>query len=281
MTVFKVRVNLRIPDGGPITREELQHLSRAVKRVADRGQDIWKAYALGAALPDGRQIRARSGNYMKSIQRRELGDFREEIYSNSPYARSIEEGMGARDLKKMLDTSSRTRVSKTGKRYLIIPFRWDTPGATRENRPMGREVHDIMRQKAFAASHDIGRTTRPSGLGAYDIHTRKMMVVPQNIYKWGDRLKEKHLDEANVFGVPRRRMLGMVKMQNPTGRGGGKHSQYLTFRVMSEDSPGWKTRAVSGYYPARTTAEQLRPLAKQEFEEAARQDIRRHLGLGG
>lgn len=278
MTTFKVGVIIPIPDGAPITKKSLPHLSYAVKRVAGHGQQIWQGYASGAALPDGRQIRARSGGYMKSIQRRELGDFREEVYSDSPYAKPLEEGMPARDLKKMLDTSSKVRVGKTGKRYLIIPFRWDTPGATQENRPMGQEVHDIMRQKAFAASHIIGMATRPSGLGAYDIHTRKMMVVPQRLYKWGDRLKAEHLDEAKVFGVQRRRMLGMVKMQNRIGQGGGKHSQYLTFRVMSEGSSGWVARAVPGYFPARATAEHLQPLAEQAFRAAVKQDVIKHLG---
>lgn len=275
---FGIAVQMSEPVGFGFDRRSLPNLARAVQKITAAAQARWQAYAGGAPLPDGTTISARSGGYLKSIQSRELGEFESEVFSDSPYALSIEEGMPARDLKKMLDTSLKVRVSKDGKRYLIIPFRWGTPGAVGFGRNVMPEAVHVLGQ-AMTPSRVIGMTTRASGTGAWDPKTRAPFQVPQRKYLWGDRLKHEQLADAGVFGQAAKRMAGMVKFQNPSGEtGGAKHSQYLTFRVMTEDSRGWLAPATPGKHPARAVADQFRPLAEKAFSEALAADVRNIMG---
>ncbi|MCK7579806.1 MAG: hypothetical protein MZV65_31705 [Chromatiales bacterium] len=70
------------------------------------------------------------------------------------------------------------------------------------------------------------------------------------------------------------RMAGMVRFDNP----GEKHSQYLTFRVMSEDSQGWIRPAQPGKFPAKAAVDTYRPLAEQAFKAALQKDVDAILG---
>jgi hypothetical protein len=73
------------------------------------------------------------------------------------------------------------------------------------------------------------------------------------------------------------RMAGMVRFRNPKPKKAGQHTQFLTFRVMSEKSSGWKMPEQPGRWPARTVADQMRPIAEEEFRQAAEADIRAFL----
>ena len=82
------------------------------------------------------------------------------------------------------------------------------------------------------------------------------------------------MSHAPTAPVQNKHMVGMVNFRTPGGRGGAAHSQYLTFRVMAEDSKGWIAKAVPGRWPARTTVELMRPLAERAFKEACEEDVR-------
>jgi len=273
---FPVSIELAMPMSLlPLRAEDLPNLSSAVEAVAAHAQGMWRGYAAGNVLPDGSQIQARSGRYLNSIQIRRTGAFAAEAYSDLPYAKSIEEGMPARDMKKMLDSSLKVRVSKQGKRYLIIPFRWGTPGAkTFGNSVMPDAVHEFA--KAMDASRVKGVGTRLSGTGAWDIKTRAPLKVAQREYLWGGRLKQEQISQAGEFGAKAKRMAGMVKFQNPGA--GGKHTQYMTFRVMVEGSKGWIAPAIAGKHPARTVSEVMRPKAEAIFKRALAADINAFMG---
>lgn len=277
MPEFRVAVDLGhlMPPDTPLGVELFPNLALAVKNVAQTAQAIWQGYANGSeALPGGAVIRPRSRGYLGSIRRNEQGPFRVEVFSDYLIAHLIEEGFPARDLKRMLDTSLRVRVTKSGIRYLIIPFSWGTPGTvTFGKNVMPQEVHDLWSGGKLAASSVTGMTRRVSGTGAYDIRTKSPITVPQRQYKWGARLTMPQLQAAGVHGVAARHMAGMVNFRNPAGAGGGAHSQYLTFRVMSERSSGWLVPAQPGKFPARTTAERIGPVAEKTFGAAAAEDL--------
>ena len=259
------------------------NLARAVQIITERAHAMWGAFANGAgsvgnaSLPGG-PIRNRTGEYARSIQVRQVGDFAAEVYSNLAYARAIEEGTPARDMKKMLDTSLKVRVSAKGKRYLIIPFRHNTPNSVMGN-AMPQAVHDWWKDKA--PSSIIGTYRRVSGTGAHDIKTREKITVPGWKYRWGERLTADHLEALGFKGEAARHMKGMVNFRNPGGDGQpakGSHSQFISFRVMVEGSKGWMMPAQPGKFPARTTADALRPVAQGLFTAAMEADIRRILG---
>lgn len=277
MTAFTVRIDISdlLPPQRHLGSDAFPHLASAVHEMVLRGQQLWQAYAAGAALPDGRKIRIRSGGYEGSIHTRQTGPFEGEIFSDAPHADALERGMPPRDLKRMLDSSLKVRISKAGKRYLIIPFRHGTPDAVTLQSVMPPEVHDLWR--GLRKSRVLNTGMRASGTGALDIRTRNPVLVPARNYRWGDRLTVTQLNAAGVHGERARRMQGMVHFQNPSGRGGGKHGQYLTFRIMTEGSRGWLTKGTPGYWPARTTAEQLRPQAERVFAKSVALDVEQAL----
>lgn len=259
-----------IPTHG-LSKDVFPSLAAAVASVTHIAHRQWRAYASGAPLPDGSTIGSRSGTYLRSIQQRMLSDFSGEVFSDSPYAGVIEQGTPARDMKRMLYTSMKVRVSKTGKRYLIIPFRWGTPGTNnRSGNVMSAELGAAARQ--LAPSRVTGQGRRVSGTGAYDIHTRKLITVRQRRYRWGGRLDEQAMRAHDVVGRELRHAAGMVKFQSAT-RAGSRDTQYLTFRVMTEDSTGWLAPARPGKRPARSTAKNIQPIAKKAFAAAIEADI--------
>lgn len=268
MTSYAVSVPIVNPSSARSVLESFPHLAYAVQQLTEAAQARWMAYAGGSPLPNGRSIQSRTGVYLRSIQSRKFSDFAYEVFSDAPHAQALEEGMPAHDMKRMLDTSLKVRVNAKGERYLIIPFRWGTPGTvTFGTNVLTHEVMDLTLK--LKASRVTGTGTRPSGTGAYDIHSRKPIEVSQDKYKWGGRITKAQLSAAGVGGEAARRMTGMVRFQNPSGG----HGERLTFRIMTEKSSGWITRAVPGFYPARATADWVRSLAPQAFAEAAKLDI--------
>ena len=273
MSAFSIAIELGevLPPGSALTKDAFPNLSYAVQRIAMAAMEQWQAYARGEALPDGRSIGIRSGGYLRSIQLRTLNDFAAEVSSELPSATAIEEGMPARDMKRMLGSSWKVRVNKRGRRYLIIPFRHDNPGSVMGN-PMPQSVHQWWQQEGRAASRITGTYDRISGAEGHDIRTRQRVTVPGWRYQWGSRLSKKTLQGMGLDDRQVRRMAGMVNFREQGG--GARHSQFITFRVMSEDSPGWQAPAVAGYWPARTTADTLRPIAEEAFAQAVAADIR-------
>ncbi|GAN83806.1 hypothetical protein F1645_16475 (plasmid) [Novacetimonas hansenii] len=251
---------------------EFPTVAHAVSVLAEQAQDMWKSYANGAPLPGGGVIRSRTGEYARSINIRRLNAFSAEVYSDLAYARVIEEGCPEYDMKKMLDSSIKVRVSKAGRRYLIIPFRWGTPGSVMGNN-MPKSVHGWWKGKR-ERSHITLHTSRPSGTGIYDMRTRRRVTVDAWKYKWGDRLTGDTLDQLGHGGTKLgARMAGMVNFRKPGGNGGGAHSKYLTFRVMSEGSTGWIRPAQPGKWPARTVSEQMEPAMEEILSKALETDI--------
>lgn len=279
MSNYSLSISTPIPAGAPIDASIFPTLAGAVATIAQSAWRQWQAYAQGAPLPNGQTIGTRSGTYHRSIQIERTGPFAFRIFSDLAYADAIERGMPARDLKRMLDSSLKVRRSKDGKRYLIIPFRWGTPGTVGFGQNvMPQAVHDFFTPPGVARSHVTGMGSRVSGTGASDIKTRQPLLTPQASYQWGARLTAKHLGAMGIGGQTAKRMAGMVNMRQPGATGGATHSQYLTFRVMTEDSPGWKARAIPGKYPAKTVMDKIKPIAEQAFKKAMEEDVRRYFG---
>jgi hypothetical protein len=278
-TVFRIDVDIGhlIPLMTGMQAGDLPALDAAVRKLAEAAQQQWIAYASGAPLPGGKAINSRTGEYARSITLRQLSEFSAEIYSELPYAEAIERGSPSYDMKRMLGSSWKVRSTKSGKRYLIIPFRWDHENSVIGSNHMPQAATNWWRQ-GRTPSAVTGEYRRVSGAGGSDVKTRGSMTTEGWRYKWGDRLSRGTLAHLGVTGAPAKRMAGMVNFRKPGGKGGGSHSQFLTFRVMMEGSKGWIAPAREGLWPARTTAEQIRPLAEKAFAEAVTDDVRRHLG---
>jgi hypothetical protein len=264
-------------DGAVLTREMFPNLAFAVRRVTQLAHEQWLDYANGGILPSGLVIQNRTGEYARSILVRELGDFSAEVYSDLPYARAIEEGTPQRDMKRMLDSSLKVRLTKDGRRYLIIPIRWNSPRSVLGNN-MPVDVANWWKGDR-QSSHITGTGLRPSGTGAYDIHTRQLIHVPSRTYSWGSRIKKADLHQMGfrASNPAAKRLEGMVRFRRPGKTGGAAHTQFLTFRVMMEGSKGWIAPAQPGKWPARSTSEVVQPIAEQLFAKAVEHDIQAHL----
>lgn len=235
----------------------LPMVNQAVNAIAQATAANWKESVYRAKLWSGEK-----DAYVKSITYRMTGDFSAVVESDYKYAQDIETGRPARDLKKMLDTSLKVRVNKKGLRYLIIPFRHNTPGNAAHAKPMPDDV--FQQAKMLSLSTITGHGRRLSGTGAWSTKTQAPATVRQRFYHWGERLAGDN--------IPRNQQ-GMVRMNTATGAG-KKSSSYLTFRVMSEKSKGWIVPAQPGQYLAKKVADDMQPNAEAAISEA----IRRTLG---
>jgi hypothetical protein len=184
------------------------------------------------------------------------------IYSDDPMATPIETGIPARDMKRMLDTSLKTRVAKGGKhagqRYMIIPFRHNTPGNTALAGGMPAAVY--AQAKELTKSSVTRLSFRQNQLGVRGFtgaRTGQLLQVRSRDYKWGDRL--------NGSDVPTR-FKGMVRFN--TSSGGQNSSSFVTFRVMGEWSPGWIIKAQPGRYIVKGISEAAHQRLQSEVTAA-------------
>jgi hypothetical protein len=237
-----------------------ENLSRQVELTAAAGAERWKQAVFSAPLWDGER-RA----YAATISYRMIGPYAAEISSNYKFSEDIESGRPPYDLKQMLNTSMKVRVSKKGKRYLIIPFRHNTPGNAAHAPAMPSEVYESARELSFSKITGTGK--RASGTGAFDIKTRAKFMVASRKYHWGGRLaaepeyKLKPQHHSDPYS-------GMVRFKEKTGG-----SKYLTFRVMVEGSPGWIVPAKPGLWLAKNVAESLERGAAGDFGAAIAKDL--------
>ena len=181
------------------------------------------------------------------------------IYSDDPVSSLVENGFPARDQKKVLDTSAKVRVAKGGKhagqRYLVIPFRHNSPGNTALAGAMPQAVYEQAKQ--MAKSHVTGKVSMRSGLGASSLRTKGPLMVMRNTYAWGDRL--------DGPDIPKR-FKGMVRFN--TSNGGQNSSSFLTFRVMGAWSSGWVIPPKPGTFIVRAISEQAQQMLQTEVTSA-------------
>lgn len=247
-----------------VNKQVFPLLNQAVNAVAQQTAADWQKAIYQAKLWSGEK-----DAYAQSISWKMTGDFSAVVEATYKHAEEIESGRPARDLKRMLNYSLKVRQSKTGTRYLYIPFRHNTPGNSAHAPAMPQDIYDLAKQ--LAPSSITGQVSRVSGTGAYDTKTQQLLTVPQNTYHWGQRLpaglsqklKPHHATDIHA---------GMYRFDTSTP-GGAKSSQYLTFRTMSEKSKGWLVPAQPGQNIARGVTEQMQPKANAAFAEAIKRTL--------
>lgn len=278
---FSISVDLsQLVQMGPIVRAGIfDNLAEAVESVAQVGVERWQTAALKAPLWEGERR-----SYAESIRYRMVGRFAAEIISDYRYVEDIESGRPAYDLKRMLNTSPKVRRTKDGRRFLVIPFRHNTPGNTAHAAAMPKSVYGFARKLAPSKVAATGR--RPAGevtnlsprtgmhaSGAQtpflsDPKTKSAFMVAKRDYDWGGRIKKRQLKDAGMNAAEQRRYAGMVRFKEATGG----HS-HLTFRIMMEGSSGWIIPPRPGLWIARAVAESLQRTADIDFPAAVARDI--------
>lgn len=261
-----------------VNKQVFPLLNQAVKAVAQQTAANWQESVHKAKLWSGEK-----DAYAASIKWSMTGDFTAMVESDYKYAEEIENGRPARDLKKMLDTSQKVRQTEDGRRFLVIPFRHNTPGNNAHSRAMPKAVHDLA--KGMAPSRVTSMGERPSGQVTHlspktgmspsgkptqflsNPRTKQHAMVASRGYDWGGRLTASSMKAAGIDLATRKRYAGMVKMDTSTP-GGAKSSAYMTFRVMMEGSSGWIVPAQPGQQIAKKVVDDMGPKAQLAFSEA-------------
>lgn len=251
---YKVSVDIDI---GAIQQEIMGKVfpvvTQAVASVAEYGANAWRDSVMKAKIAPYEK-----SAYVDAISWKMTGAFAAEISSDYKLANEIETGRPSRDMKKVLQTSTRTRTAKSGKhagqRYLIIPFRHNVPGNTAHAAAMPPNVYKAAKQ--LSTSNIVGKTTRISATG----HT-----VPQSIYNWGGRLPAGMMPKAKPHHVTDL-YSGMYRFNSSSGN--SKSSGYMTFRVMTEHSSGWIYPSKPGLYIARDISSSLQKVLEDSIGKA-------------
>lgn len=287
MITFKVSLDIGDLMGikGAITKEVFPLLNQAVRAIAFQTSAAWKE----AVLKQQGLWSGEKDAYAESISWKMTGDFTAVVEATYDQASGIESGRPGHDLKRMLDTSQKVRrTEKTGKRFLVIPMRHNTPGNGAHAKAMPPSVYEMA--KVLAPSRIVGQGTRragevtslnpASGMApsanqtpfASNIRNQSRSVVNRNTYQWGARLLGKKLKGIEgLTADERRRFSGMYRFD--TGTPGAPSSQFLTFRVMMEGSAGWVTKPEPGRNIAKSVEETMRPLAEKAFQEAVKRTL--------
>lgn len=250
----------------------LPRTAAAVRDATLLVQRTWLQAANGREVTfNGRVISLSrvSGEYAQSISEglvypAEGGDLTGRVTSTSPYAQSIEEGSPARDMKPGLLGGPKARRAKDGGIYNIIPFRHGIPGSVTQKQ-MPQEIYAQARQMAH--SKITGHYTTKNAWG---------QNVQRNTYQWGDRMgktsvgwRSRIQPEGQEYTHTTSVFSGMVRMGSP------KHSQFMTFRVVSTNSPSnsWWSPAQEPRPIAQAVAQLVEPQALAMIRLAFTEDL--------
>ncbi len=240
-----------------------QRTLAALEGYVEDAHSTYVDYLNGSPIPGHGSLKNPSGRLAKGAYHTRRALLTWAIGNSADYAKAVEEGAPAYDMKQNLPTAPRARRTKDGHLYLIIPFRHGAVNTTRL-KAMPRSVYALA--KTMAHSRSLGSpSTRLSGTG---------WTVPKFTYQWQGRVTKKALLGAGLSDADARRYQGMVRM------GGAGQTTYLTFRVMSEKSkPGsWVRPATPAMAPLQTALEVAWSKARPEVERALDADLREALG---
>ena len=281
MALYRIKIDLSPVVGAAanLQAEIMPRITRGLERVSEITVNLWRE-----------RVRQQKGIWIEERKRYEssirwdwTSPTSTEVWTDYDVADLIENGRPARDLKKMLNTSQKVRRTEDGRRFLVIPFRHNTPGNEALAPAMSKQAY------AMAKGMKLSRTTteyqRPMGqmmsinraIGmraspiqmpfASDPKTKGAVMVKATHYAWGGRLTAKALREAGMDAADVRKYAGMVRMN--TSSGNQRSSQYLTFRVMIEGSNGWIIPAQPGRHIVADIAQEMEPIAQAILAKAA------------
>lgn len=279
MAEYKISVDLSAVSAAAraaVNEQVFPLLNQAVRAVAQQTQINWME-----AVQRARLWSVEKDAYSGSISMKMTGPFAAEVWSDYKHAEAIETGRPPYDLKQMLNTSPKVRRTKDGRRFLVIPFRHNTPGNEAHAPAMPQHVYDAA--SMLASSRIVGQGQRPAG-EVTSLHprwgmralkkqtpflssraTKATYMVPKFQYQWGGKLGAGSMGPNPKGKVDR--YAGMYRFDTSTP-GGGRHSTFMTFRVMMEGQTGWIIPARPGLYLAKKVSEDMQPLAERAFGEA-------------
>ena len=215
---------------GNVGEKSFPNTFRAQKAAARSVQKAWQDWARGGSLDGAENIKSASPKLASSIKTESKGDLSSEIYTDSPQMEKIQKGTSDYDMKNEHYYKRRkSRVSKDGIPYVIIPLAWGTPnkdGSHKAHFSAGNtipmQVYQMVKQKSsFKRSERTGGThLEPNARGE---------MIERHEYNWGDMVDGVSGNVSGLYAFPD------VK----------KGSKYFTFRIISANTKeGWVRKGI-------------------------------------
>jgi hypothetical protein len=238
---------------------------RMLEGAAERARIKWINWAMGGDAIEGiTTIRNPSQNLAGSIKNEKTGVFQRDIYSDTNVthqAQRIQDGTPELDMKTTHPYGPRSRVSKEGIPYLIVPFRWATPNDKNQKRAhFAYFIPNPLFNNSFANMKPTVKTGEIKFEKNYSGQD-----VPREIKAWGD-----------VSKVPGN-MKGMIRAENDahSGEGGGG---YFNFRIISAlqlvTKPySWIRPAVPPLDVVGALAKEMQPIAEEMIRAGLEADF--------
>lgn len=204
-------------------------LQRAVENVAHAAYAAMIAKVQSMTLdPKNRQ------DYLRALKFENLGDGSYLIFLDGERAQTLEDGQGAWSIKdallksqKVVEIGSRAgqpwvRTSKDNKKYAAVPFEHH-PFSGHKSGNLGEDIKKLLVKNRAGVDQPITKIF--NDLGGKPIHGKVATV-------------------GEVPGQPN--LSGLTKYQQVSDSG-KVSSIYMTYRMVSEDSPGWMHPGTDGY----------------------------------
>ncbi|MEO8602981.1 MAG: hypothetical protein ABI629_10420 [bacterium] len=200
------------------------------------------------------------------------------VVSTEPQTDWLEEGRAGFHMPDRIDPG-KWKVTKDGKRYLNIPFRHTSPvkaggGASggRMRTQMPADVYALASQLEDGARLTVGSLSAAleggdaTPLGAELFKQGKSYSYYREIF--GGQVPD-HLPGGYTWRAGKFEGLQRNTRETP---GGGRHTEYMTFRTITPDSEGWYIPPTPGYHLAAHALDAAAPAIEQLFEAAAASD---------
>ena len=203
----------------------LPNTANALAQAAKYVHNMWTGYLRGEQPLNGIDFMSGvTSSMVRSIRSRYNGDLSYTISSDN---RQLEQKVHGQkevqyDMKQTHPYGKKSRVSKKGIPYLIIPFRWGTPNGKGTARA---HFNNVIPQANYETSVKGLKLSKVNIDKRYFEANYKGENIERQGYDWakfGRLTEEQAWDDRSV---------GMVKMKSNTG------STYFTFRIVSAKSP--------------------------------------------
>lgn len=205
-------------------------LNRAVENLAHAAYSAIIAKMQGMSMdPKNRQ------DYLRGLKFQDLDDSTWLIYLDGDWPNKLEEGYGSYSIKdqllkseKLVTVGSRAgqkwvRTSKKGKKYAAVPFTHHPSSGEKGSGNLGEDIKKILVSNRAGQQQSITKIFK-------DLE--------------GKPLHGKVAVAGEVPGQPNLKGLTKYQFVHDSGK---VSSVYMTYRMVGEDSPGWRHPGHAGY----------------------------------
>lgn len=248
-----------------MTTAALPNTDAAFQRAAQKVRQMWIGYLEGSVQLPGVETPDKVTSAMvKSIRTENKTTDQEFFHTISSDNRQLEQLQNGQkeveyDMKQTHPYGKKSRVSKKGVPYLIIPFRWGTPNQKGTKRARWNNVIPKAAYETNVKGLEISAVNEMKKYFEANFHGEN---IQRQGYDWA---KNGRLKEEDAWDD---RSVGMVRMKDITG------SSYFTFRIVSAKSPASSWIYHKDAKPAIKYIEALEAAARPEVEKIIEQGIK-------